>query len=136
MKSFIATLIATAALAAVGIAPAAAQVNKDQHKVAMEKAKGDYKVAKTKCDAMKGHAEDVCEKEAKLMRAKAEHDATVKFHNEGNNVYRARNDVIDAEYQLADEKCDEMKGDAEDKCQAQAKATRDAARDANKMKKT
>jgi len=136
MKSFIATLIATAALTAVGIAPAAAQVNKDQHKAAMDKVKADYKVAKDKCDAMSGDAEDICEKEAKLMRAKGEHDAVVKFDNTGNNVYKARNDVIDAEYQLADEKCDSLKGDAEDKCEMQAKSTRDAARDANKVKRT
>ena len=135
MKSFIATLIATAALTAVGIAPAAAQVNKDQHKVAMDKAKADYKVAKDKCDAMSGHAEDICEDEAKLVRAKAEHEAAVKFDNTGNNVYKARNDVIDAEYELADEKCDSLKGDAEDKCEMQAKSARDAARDANKAKR-
>lgn len=136
MKSFIATLVATAALAAVGIAPASAQTNKDAHKTAMDKAKADYKVAKDKCDAMSGSAEDICEDQAKLARAKAEYDATVKFDNTGNNVYKARNDVIDAEYELADEKCDELKGDAEDRCEMQAKSTRDAARDANKAKRS
>ena len=134
MKSFIATLIATAAVAAIGIAPAAAQTNKDAFKTAMDKVKADYRVAKDKCDAMSGHAEDICEDEAKLMRAKAELDATTKFYNTGNNVRKARDNVIDAEYELADEKCDSLKGDAEDKCEAQAKSTRDAARDANKAK--
>ena len=134
MKSFIATLIATAAVAAIGIAPAAAQTNKDAFKTAMDKVKADYRVAKDKCDAMSGHAEDVCEDEAKLARAKAELDATTKFDNTGNNVRKARDNVIDAEYELADEKCDSLKGDAEDKCEAQAKSTRDAARDANKAK--
>ena len=135
MKSFIATLITAAAFAAVGIAPAAAQTtNKAAHKTAMDKAKADYKVAKDKCDAMSGNAEDICEDEAKLMRAKAEHDAAMKFDNTGNNVMKARGNVIDAEYDLADEKCDALKGDAEDKCEMQAKSTRDAARDANKAK--
>lgn len=134
MKSFIASLIATAAIAAIGIAPASAQTNKDAHKAGMDKAKAEYKVAKDKCDAMSGHAEDICEDEAKLMRAKAEHDVIAKFDNTGNNVRKARDNVIDAEYELADEKCDSLKGDAEDKCEAQAKSTRDAARDANKAK--
>lgn len=136
MKSFIATLIATAAVAAIGIAPAAAQTNKDAHKTAMDKAQADYKTAKNKCDAMSGHAEDICEDEAKLARAKAELDATMKHDNTGNNVQKARDKVIDAEYELAEEKCDEMKGDAEDKCEMQAKSTRDAARDANKAKRS
>ena len=134
MKSFIATLIATAAVAAIGIAPAAAQTNKDAHKTVMDKVKADYRVAKDKCDAMSGNAEDICEDEAKLARAKAELDATTKHDNTGNNVRKARDKVIDAEYDLADEKCDVLKGDAEDKCEDQAKATRDAARDANKAK--
>jgi len=134
MKSFIATLITAAAFAAVGIAPAAAQTNQAAHKTAMDKAKADYKVAKDKCDAMSGHAEDICEDQAKLARAKAEHDAVTKFDNTGNNVMKARGNVIDAEYELAEEKCDALKGDAEDKCEMQAKSTRDAARDANKGK--
>ena len=134
MKSFIASVIAAAAVAAIGIAPAAAQTNKDAFKTAMDKAKADYRVAKDKCDAMSGNAEDICEDEAKLMRAKAEHDAVVKFDNTGNNVMKARGNVIEAEYDLADEKCDALKGDAEDKCEMQAKSTRDAARDANKAK--
>ena len=135
MKSFIAAIIATAALATVGIAPASAQTNKDAHKTAMDKAKADYKVAKDKCDTLSGSAEDMCEDQAKLTRAKDEHDATVKFDNTGNNVQKARDKVIDAEYELADEKCDELKGDAEDRCEMQAKSTRDAARDANKAKR-
>lgn len=134
MKSFIATLIATVAVAAIGIAPAAAQTNKDAHKSAMDKVKAEYKVSKDKCDAMSGHAEDICEDEAKLVRAKGELDAVTKFDNAGNNVHKARGNVIDAEYELAEEKCDALKGDAEDKCEAQAKSTRDAARDANKAK--
>jgi len=135
MKSFIAAIIATAALATVGIAPASAQTNKDAHKSAMDKAKADYKIAKDKCDAMSGSAEDICEDQAKLTRAKAEHDAVVKFDNTGNNVQKAREKVIEAEYDLADEKCDELKGDAEDRCEMQAKSARDAARDANKAKR-
>jgi hyperosmotically inducible protein len=134
MKSFIATLIATAAVAAIGIAPAAAQTNKDAYKTAMDKVKAEYKVSKDKCDAMSGHAEDICEDEAKLVRAKGELDAVTKFDNTGNNVHKARGNVIDAEYELAEEKCDALKGDAEDKCEMQAKSTRDAARDANKAK--
>ena len=134
MKTLIATLIATA-VSAVAVAPAsAAPVDKDAHRAAMDKAAADYRTAKTRCDAMKGNAEEVCEDEAKLAQARAELDATTKHDNTGNNVRKARDNVIDAEYELADEKCDSLKGDAEDKCEAQAKSTRDAARDANKAK--
>ena len=130
MKTLIATLIATAAGASIAAAPATAQ-NRDAYRSAMDKIAADYRVAKEKCDKMtKGDTEEICEEEAKLMRARAEADAISKYDNTGNNLRNARMKVIEAEYEVADEKCESMEGDAEDKCESDAKAKRTAALDA------
>lgn len=128
MKTLIATLIATAAGASFAIAPASAQ-NKDAdaHRAAMDKAAADYRTAQNKCDAQTGNAKDVCEEQAKVARAKAEAAAVAKHDDTGNNLQQARSRVIAAEYDLAEEKCDALDGQAKDRCQTQARSTRDAA---------
>ena len=106
MKTLIATLIATA-VSAIVVAPAsAAPVDQDTHRAAMDKAGADYRTAKTKCDAMKGNAEEVCEDEAKLAQARAELDAYTKYDTTGGNLRDARSKVIRAEHELAATQCD------------------------------
>ena len=127
MKTLIATLIATA-VSAVAIAPAsAAPVDKDAHRAAMDKAGADYRTAKTKCDAMKGNAEEVCEDEAKLAQARAELDAYTKYDTTGGNLRDARAKVVRAEHELADTQCDATAAGDKDRCKATAGSIRDAA---------
>lgn len=127
MKTLIATLIATA-VSAVAIAPAsAAPVDKDAHRAAMDKAAADYRTAKTKCDAMKGNAEEVCEDEAKLAQARAELDAYSKYDTTGGNLRDARAKVVRAEHELADTQCDATAAGDKDRCKATAGSIRDAA---------
>jgi len=127
MKTLIATLIATA-VSAVAIAPAsAAPVDKDAHRAAMDKAAADYRTAKTKCDAMKGNAEEVCEDEAKLAQARAELDAYTKYDTTGGNLRDARAKVIRAEHELADTQCDATAAGDKARCKATAGSIRDAA---------
>lgn len=127
MKALIATLIATA-VSAVAIAPAsAAPVDKDAHRAAMDKAAADYRTAKTKCDAMKGNAEEVCEDEAKLVQARAELDAYTRYDTTGGNLRDARAKVIRAEHELADTQCDATAAGDRDRCKATAGSIRDAA---------
>lgn len=127
MKTLVATLIATA-ISAIAVAPAsAAPVDKDAHRAAMDKAAADYRTAKTKCDAKKGNAEEVCEDEAKLAQARAELDAYTKYDTTGGNLRDARAKVIRAEHELADTQCDASGADGKDRCKATAGSIRDAA---------
>lgn len=127
MKTLIATLIATA-VSAVAVVPAsAAPVDKDAHRAAMDKAAADYRTAKTKCDAMKGNAEEVCEDEAKLVQARAELDAYTRYDTTGGNLRDARAKVIRAEHALADTQCDATAAGDKDRCKATAGSIRDAA---------
>ena len=134
------TTIAAAALSLAYAGPlfAADTMSKDAVKAEKERIESEAKTAKDKCKDMKGNAKDVCMAEAKGNEklAKAELEAKQK------DTPKARYDVAvakaDMEYQVAKEKCDDMKGKdksactkdaktAHDQAKKQAKADRDAA---------
>jgi hypothetical protein len=93
-----------------------------------ERIEAAYKADKAKCDTMNGNAKDVCEKEAKGKEkvAKAELDAK-KNPSERNqrNVEQAK---AEAQYEVAKERCDDMKGKDKDACQKDAKAQHEKAK--------
>ena len=92
----------------------------DHHALAVAMADADESVAQQACKAKAGQARDVCQAEAKATHTKALADATL-----ARKVGRARTDAMsdkrDAEYQLADEKCDSLAGDAKTACTDSAK---------------
>jgi hypothetical protein len=95
--------------------------DKARQNAQIEAAEADYDVAKEKCDAKKGNDKDVCMKEAKAKLTSAKAD--VKANREVREARKdATEDKRDAQYKVAIEKCDAMKGDAKDACKAQAKA--------------
>ncbi|NRR32994.1 BON domain-containing protein [Oxalobacteraceae bacterium] len=107
----------------------AANPNDDKvsYKQAVDKAESEYKSAKAQCDAQSGNAKDICQKQAKVTRAQAEHDAVASYKNDKKSVEKASKHVADAQYDLAKEKCDDMSGAAKDSCVSAAKSTRTAA---------
>jgi hypothetical protein len=114
---------------------------KNQYDARVAKAEATYKVAKEKCDDLKGNDKDVCVKEAKANYTRAKGDAkiakTVKTeaHNPSvaasgvsktpEKVADAKRDAIEdnkeAQYKVAKEKCDAMSGQSKDNCVAEAK---------------
>lgn len=101
------------------------------------KADANYKVAKEKCDDLKGNDKDVCNKEAKAVHAKAKADAKVSKEVQkvaigettrekapeklADAKRNANDDKRDAEYQVAKAKCDALSAQPKDNCIAQAK---------------
>lgn len=98
---------------------------KDQEE---ERIEADAKAAKAKCDALKDNAKDVCMAEAKAKEkiAKAELDA--KHNPSQRNQRKVAEMKAEGEYEVAKEKCDDMKGDQKNACQKQAKAKHDQAK--------
>lgn len=109
---------------------------KRRYNVAKTKADTAYAVAKEKCDDLKGNAEDVCEKDAKAQHVKALEaakvaDARADGSKDGNakaaHVSEVRKEaaqnVREADYKAAMERCDALSGDVKDKCQNDAKRT-------------
>jgi len=93
----------------------------DRNKVLVAKAESAYAVAKEKCDDKSGNDKDVCVKEAKAIEVKALADARM-----GKQIGEAKKDAaedkLDADYNVAAQKCDALSGDAKASCMAAAKA--------------
>jgi len=93
----------------------------DQVRSRVARAEAAYAVAKEKCDDLAGNDKSVCVKEAKAVEVKALADARVnKAVAEARTD--AKEDVRDADYKVAAEKCDAMAGAAKTSCVAAAKA--------------
>jgi osmotically-inducible protein OsmY len=125
MNRLLAALLASAAGVTIAAAPAFAQNDTAGYRKAMDKIAADHKAAKQKCDALKD--EDVCEEQADVARARAELAAVTKYDNTATNRNAARRKLAEAEYELAEEKCDAMKGGDKDSCMNNAKSVRTAA---------
>ena len=94
----------------------------DATKVKVVKADGAYEVAKERCDDLSGNAKDVCNKEAKATHVAAVASAkTAKATTEAR--VEAKEDVNEAKYKVATEKCDALSGDAKSSCVQAAKKT-------------
>jgi hypothetical protein len=93
-----------------------------------DRIEAEYKAAKAKCDAMKGNEQDVCEKEAKGKEKVAKAELNAKNNPSERNQRKVQEAKAEAQYDLAKEKCDAMKGDQKDACQKQAKAEHDRAK--------
>lgn len=93
----------------------------DGTKVQTVKADGVYEVAKERCDDLSGNAKDVCGKEAKAAHVAALASAkTTKATAEARAD--SKEEVNEAKYKVAAEKCDVMSGDAKTACIKAAKA--------------
>jgi hypothetical protein len=122
--------LAAAALGLVCAGPlfAAESMSKDQVKTEKERIASDAKAARDKCKDLKGNAKDVCMAEAKGQEklAKAELEAKQK------DTPKARYDVAvakaDVAYNVAKEKCEDMKGKDEKACKKDAKTAQDEAK--------
>jgi hypothetical protein len=93
-----------------------------------ERIEADYKAERAKCDSLQGNAKDVCQKEAKGKEkiAKAELDA--KNNPSERNTRKVSEAKAEAQYEVAKEKCDDMKGKEKSACEKEAKAMRDRAK--------
>jgi hypothetical protein len=94
---------------------------KAEQKQKSSAADAEYKSAKARCDAMKGNEKDVCIKEAKAAQKKAKADARADRKATSARA-EARDDKRDANRAVAKEKCDNLSGDAKDRCQREAKS--------------
>ena len=93
-----------------------------------ERIEAEYKADKAKCDGMQGNAKDVCEKEAKGKEKVAKAELDAKKNPSERNQRKVQEARAEAEYEVAKEKCDDMKGNEKDTCQKDAKAKHEKAR--------
>jgi len=81
-----------------------------------------YKADKAKCKSLSGNAKDICNKEAKGK----EKVALAELEAKRKGTPHAQQDVLkakaEAAYEVAQEKCDDLKGTDKSACKKQAKA--------------
>ena len=106
-------------------APAADQKMKSAEKDRIE---AEYKADKARCDGMKGNAKDVCVKEAKGKEKVAKAELDAKTDPSEHNQRKVMEAKADAQYDVAKEKCDDMKGKEKSACEKEAKAQHDRAK--------
>ncbi|MEG3000184.1 MAG: hypothetical protein RR855_06490 [Comamonas sp.] len=94
-----------------------------EYKTGHEQINAEYKAAIALCKPQQGNAKDVCEKEAKGREKVAGAELNYRSDGSEGNRYKLAKAKADADYDVAKEKCDDLKGDAKDQCQKTAKAT-------------
>ena len=129
MKFKFTILAAALALGFTGAARAADKADRKVHNADEERIESEYKAAKEKCDSMQGNQKDICVAEAKATEkvAKAENDAKHAKDpaKEHAKVQRVK---ADAQYDVAKQRCQEMKGNEKDVCMKEAQVQRDKTR--------
>lgn len=122
---------------AFSTSPMAAGISKGEYKAGNDKITAEYKLAKAACAPLAGNPKDICVAEAKGKEkvAKAELEDSYKLTRE--TLYKARVAKGEADYAVANEKCDDLAGNLKDVCVKEAKAVEAAAKaDAKVQMKT
>jgi predicted nucleic acid-binding Zn-ribbon protein len=97
-------------------------MSREQKNAAEQSIEAQAKADKKACDSMSGNAKDVCQAEAKAKEKTAK--AELDFRASGSDRDRAKAMQVKAEgeYEVAKERCEDQKGDAQDACKDRAKA--------------
>jgi hypothetical protein len=94
---------------------------KDLTKLGEARYEAQYQVAKERCDDLSGNPKDVCVTQAKAERDKAKADVQA-----GKELREARDEAQktkdEADYKVAQSRCDTLSGDTKDGCVAAARA--------------
>lgn len=123
---YIKTVTAIALCAASAFA-SAQTMTKPEYDAAKERIEMNQKNAKKACDALRDNAKDVCKEEAKgkekVERAELEH----QYKPTAATARKVEEVKANTAYDIAKEKCEDQKGDAEKVCKADAKAAHEHA---------
>ncbi|HEX4233928.1 MAG TPA: hypothetical protein VH041_06445 [Caldimonas sp.] len=119
--TFVRALVLGAAAFALATGAHAAG-DKSAYETAKASAKSTYEAAAKQCDAMKDNAKNICIAEAKEARTKAEVDAEVAYKDTPKARAHAVDEVAEAHYKVAKERCDDRTGNDKDVCIKVAKA--------------
>jgi len=117
-----------AAIALAFAVPAQAQTDRKVKNAEEDRIEAEYKADKAKCDSMNGNAKDVCEKQAKGKEKVAKAELEAKANPSERNQRHVEEAKADAAYDVAKEKCDDLKGNEKDACQKDAKAQHERAK--------
>jgi hypothetical protein len=130
MKFKLYGIVAAVALALAGTAQAQTSPSSDRKvkNAEEDRIEAEYKADKAKCDTMKGNGKDVCEKEAKGKEKIAKAELKAKADPSERNQRNVDEAKAEARYDVAKERCDDMKGKEKNACEKDAKAEHERAK--------
>jgi len=96
--------------------------DKGAYESAKASAKTTYESAVKQCDAMNGNAKDVCVAEAKETRTRTDEEAEAAYKGTPKARAHAADEIAEAHYKVAKERCDDKAGNDKDVCVKVAKA--------------
>lgn len=100
----------------------AESMSKNQYETTSKKIDVDYKAARSACDSLSANANDICLAEAKGRSSVAEANLEAVYKPTADNRYKAHVAKADADYAVAEQKCDDKAGNDKDVCMKEAKA--------------
>ena len=117
----------SAALLAAGIlfssaAFSADRMTKDAYSAEKKRISAEYKTDMQRCKPLSRNAKDICKAEVKGKENAAKADAYAAYKGTSKSATKALVAHADADYSVAKEKCDDLKGNAKDVCVKDAKA--------------
>lgn len=120
-------VLGTFLIGSTAISAAAPDDAKAAYEAAAENAASEYRNAHAKCDELNGNAQDVCIAQAKAAQTRAKGEAEAQYKNTAKARIKARTDLANAEYVVAEAKCGSKIGKDKDNCIKEAKAIKAAA---------
>lgn len=124
MKNFNISPIVLAISLAFSASAIAESMTKDQYKSHVKSIESEYKVDKVACDSFKNNAKDICVAEAKGKQSVSKAELEANYKPSVKARYDANVAKADADYSIANEKCDDKSGNDKDVCVKEAKAAK------------
>jgi biopolymer transport protein ExbD len=130
MSKLLIALFVTAGLASAGATATemnspkttSTPMSKDSYTLAKTNADAQYKIDKDACSPLSGNAKDICVAEAKGKENVAKADAEAAYENTPKARETARVAHAQANYDVANQKCDDLAGNRKDVCVKEATA--------------
>lgn len=102
-------------------------LSKEAFKAAEQKIEAVARSEREACETRKGRGAELCSKEAKAREKAALAELEAEYRPSPDSWQEARNVKAEAEYDVAREKCGDLKGATRDRCIQTAKSVREAA---------
>lgn len=109
-------------------AAAKAPLTQPAYEAAQKAIDRQYDADRKACDRLRGHAEDVCQAQAKGKHKAGHASLDARYKPSPDAVEAAKFATADANFEVDKVKCEARKGKAKGRCVDQAKAAREAAR--------
>ncbi len=108
-------------------------ISKENYEKANSEADVTFETAKRNCESFSGNAQDICVSEAKGAHSVARANAEANYRGTEHARFKAAKSKVEAVYQIAIERCDDLSGNKKDICRQEAKAEKTKGYEAAKL---